>query len=217
MWIPSLYLDDTTSANPVSTPPATVTYTVEVSAGTLCPPSYANSTVTVLPPPYVQTSSDTTILAGSAAQITSTSNGYSFLWTPSLGLSCTNCANPLASPMKTTRYVITTIDTNGCVNSDTVLIKVDDLLTLYVPSAFTPYQYKNNSVFYAYGVGIYQFEFFIFDRWGSLIFKTNDPAEGWDGTYKGQMVQQDVYVFLAKAVSITGKTISRTGPVTVVR
>jgi gliding motility-associated-like protein len=120
--------------------------------------------------------------------------------------------------LKTTTYIVTTTDANGCVNRDTVTIHVDDILTLYVPSAFTPFNYNvKNNIFYAYGTGIWQFEFYIFDRWGALVFETNDPLIGWDGTYKGQMAVQDTYVWIAKASSITGKSISKTGAVTVVR
>ena len=42
----------------------------------------------------------------------------------------------------------------------------------------------------------------IFNRWGDVIFHTNDPSLGWDGTYKNQLVQMDVYVYL---IRIKGK------------
>ena len=42
---------------------------------------------------------------------------------------------------------------------------------------------------------VYDYEFFVFDRWGELIFQTTNTDEGWDGTYKGEKCQQDVYVY----------------------
>ena len=133
-------------------------------------------------------------------------------------LSCATCTNPVASPVQTTTYIVTTTDFFGCRSRDTLVVEVDDILTLYVPSAFSPNNVDlNNDIFYAYGVGINQFEFYIFDRWGTMIFESKDPAVGWDGSFKGQMVQQDVYVYLAKATSITGKSLTKTGSVTVAK
>jgi gliding motility-associated-like protein len=160
---------------------------------------------------------DTLILAGVSVQLTSTGNGTR-TWSPDTWLGCIYCSDPIVSPWLTTIYIVTTVDSNGCRNSDTVIVYVDDILTLYVPNAFTPFNIATtNSIFYAHGVGIWEFEFYIFDRWGTIIFQTNDPYIGWDGTYKGKMVQSDVYGYIAKARSITGKSITKTGPVTVVR
>ena len=46
-----------------------------------------------------------------------------------------------------------------------------------------------------YGVGLYEFELLIYNRWGQLIYKTNDQSEGWDGTVNGKPCQIDVYVY----------------------
>ncbi len=217
-WTPSIYLSNPNIANPISVSPNSITYTVTVTSGPTCPPATAAATVTVHPAPMVVASADTSIIAGYSAQLTSVGTGLTYNWSPSTWLSCSACPNPLATPLRNTLYVVTTMDAYGCVSTDTVLIKVEDILTLYVPTAFTPYNYdEHNNIFFAYGVGIWQFEFYIFDRWGTKIFESTDPYVGWDGTYKGQMVQQDVYVWLAKAVSITGKSITKTGPVTVVK
>jgi gliding motility-associated-like protein len=59
----------------------------------------------------------------------------------------------------------------------------------------------------------------IFNRWGELIYETENPAAGWDGTYKGVLVQQDVYDWKAKYKThcTNEKTIQKSGHVTVVR
>jgi gliding motility-associated-like protein len=215
-WLADSTLSQLNVADPIASPGATTTYTFIVS-NSGCPPDTGTVTVTVHPLPFVTASPDTTILAGTSVQLTSIYNGTPY-WSPGSWLDCIYCPDPLATPWLTTMYIITTVDSNGCRNTDTVLINVDDILTLYIPSAFTPIAYSTtNNIFYAYGMGIWEFEFYIFDRWGTLIFQTNDPAIGWDGTYKGQLVQSDVYGYLAKARSITGKSITRTGAVTGVR
>ncbi len=52
------------------------------------------------------------------------SGGDSYSWTPSAGLSCTNCASPLVSPQSTTNYLVTTVNANGCIAKDSVTVKV---------------------------------------------------------------------------------------------
>jgi gliding motility-associated-like protein len=215
-WFPDPTLNPLNVPNPIASPTVTTTYSFTVTNGN-CPPDTASVTVTVHSIPLVTACPDTTILAGVSVQLTSSGNGTR-TWSPDTWLTPVSGSDPIATPWLTTTYIVTTVDSNGCRNADTVTIYVDDILTLYVPTAFTPFTYSNNnSVFYAYGVGVWEFEFYIFDRWGTLMFKTNDIYTGWDGTYNGKMVQSDVYVWLAKARSITGKSITKTGPVTVVR
>ena len=57
----------------------------------------------------------------------------------------------------------------------------------------------------------------IFDRWGEMIASWNDLNGHWDGTYKGRIVQQDVYVWVIDATDIYDKKTKRTGTVTVVK
>ena len=65
-----------------------------------------------------------------------------------------------------------------------------------MPSAFTPNDDNLNDVFKVVGkVDSKDFVLEIFNKWGERIFVSNDPSYGWDGTYKGRMVQDDVYVY----------------------
>jgi len=211
--------------NPSVCPPGTTTYTVTVSNGGNCPPVSDTGTVTVhpVPPIFVGTipplvGTDTTILAGDTLVLTASGGGISYNWWPETGLNCTTCPQINATPLITTLYYVSATDQYGCRSTDSILVRVDDVLTLYIPSAFTPDDLNsNNTTFYAYGIGIHTFEFYVFDRWGNKVFESTSPYVGWDGTYKGQKVQQDVYVYLAKAKSITGKSITKTGAVTVVK
>jgi len=43
------------------------------------------------------------------------------------------------------------------------------------------------------GNNIVELEMFVFDRWGTLLFHTDDPTQGWDGTYQGEIVKEEVY------------------------
>ena len=67
--------------------------------------------------------------------------------------------------------------------------------TLYIPNTFTPDGDNTNDLFGAYGTEIEEFSMEIYDRWGELIFVSNALEYRWDGYYKGDLCQQDVYVF----------------------
>jgi gliding motility-associated-like protein len=100
-----------------------------------------------------------------------------------------------------------------------VLNVIEDF-TMYIPNAFTPNDDGINDVFQPKGMGWKpnQYEFLIYDRWGNLIFKTNDYTKGWDGTYKGAHAPTDVYVYKIKAVSSAyGSRKEFAGHVTLIR
>jgi gliding motility-associated-like protein len=85
---------------------------------------------------------------------------------------------------------------------------------VYAPTAFSPNGDGKNDVFYVYGPvdEIVQFQLNIYDRWGTLVFKTNDLQEGWDGTFDGNLAPTGAYVWVAdfttrpSAVVVEGET-----------
>ena len=85
----------------------------------------------------------------------------------------------------------------GCTAVTCRIVEINDVFLVYVPNAFTPGNEDNiNDVFLPVvnGVDFQEFEFFIFNRWGELIFESYRIEEGWDGTYKGKIAKQDAYV-----------------------
>lgn len=88
------------------------------------------------------------------------------------------------------------VTNNDCRDTAELEVKITAVLNVYVPSAFTPDGDGVNDFFFVEGFAIdfNNFEFLIFDRWGTLMYRTieNKP---WDGTYKGELVPQDVYVY----------------------
>ena len=89
------------------------------------------------------------------------------------------------------RVTLHVTDENGCSaeRSDIVVIKNPEL-QIFVPTSFTPNQDGLNDLFKPTGLNVTddQYLFMIYDRWGHLVFQTTNPEEGWDGSYKGQMV-----------------------------
>lgn len=97
-------------------------------------------------------------------------------------------------------YPVKLIVTNsfGCVDSIVRLLKIEDDYVIYIPNVFSPHKSGNNDVFKVQGIGFLadSFEMAIYDRWGTLIFKTNDINKGWDGTVKGTILApSDTYVY----------------------
>jgi gliding motility-associated-like protein len=83
----------------------------------------------------------------------------------------------------------------GCLDTISYEVKVDPVFTFYVPSSFTPDNNGINDEFFGLGEGYTFYSMFIYDRWGELIFESNDDQYHWDGTYKGEQVQQGTYVY----------------------
>lgn len=102
-------------------------------------------------------------------------------------------------------YPVTLIETNvyGCTDTITKNVTVLEDFTLYIPNAFTPNGDGLNDVFLPKGMGFKaeSYEMLVYDRWGNVIFKSNDVNKGWDGTFKGTSVQSDVYVYKIKCIS----------------
>lgn len=97
-----------------------------------------------------------------------------------------------------------------CRESDTVVINKGGSPTMYFPNAFTPNKDGLNEIFSGEGDEVEYFHMEIFNRWGELIFETDDYANTWDGTYKGNPVQSDLYVWIADYMtSCTNKLLKR--------
>lgn len=88
-------------------------------------------------------------------------------------------------------------NTNGCIDRYCTIVTVDDELIVLVPNTFTPDGDEFNQTFKAYvrGVDVYDFSFYIYNRWGEMIWESHDASIGWDGTYHGKLVQEGVYTW----------------------
>jgi len=76
------------------------------------------------------------------------------------------------------------------------LVVINEELIYYIPNAFTPDGDEYNNVFqpiFTSGFDPYDFNMLIFNRWGEVIFETNDAKVGWDGTYLGKYVKEGMY------------------------
>ena len=93
--------------------------------------------------------------------------------------------------------------TNECGSTvDQVYLEFQDCGNVYIPNAFTPNGDGRNEIFAAKSDQEFsEFGFWVYDRWGALLFKTNQPNVGWDGTVNGEYMQTGTYVWRVSYVS----------------
>lgn len=211
LWQPTG--ETTSNIHPMVYEPTT--FSVEITDAIGCTSSSLTVFVDVLPKPTVEIGANIETAWGTQVQLNPTTNGISYSWSPSEGLSCLTCLNPTVKADETSTYILTVLGVNGCYNSDTITIYYDG--SIYVPNSFTPDGNGENDIFYAYGKDIVKLEFNIFDRWGERIFFTDDITKGWDGTYKGKTLPNGVYIWKIWYQDVLGISGNLIGKVTLVK
>ena len=219
------FLPDTGILNIAPTliqPTETTTYTV-IGDIPLCESDTATFTITVNPIPDIGLLPQMTVFKNTVTPlpIDYPNSQYMHTWTPSTLLSCPDCFDPFFVADSTFNEMTVYVDllTNeGCSFTDSIVVTLgencgNDLVKL--PTAFTPNDDGNNDVFRVRGVGIADIEIFrVYNRWGEQLFETSQLNEGWDGTHKGEKVEQGVYMYYVQAICpLTGEVLTFKGDV----
>lgn len=194
-------------------------YTVTVTDANGCSATHLFEVDVIGSLAVTATPTSTTIEQGDTIQLTATGTGaVTYTWTPTTGLSCTNCPNPFAAPAATTTYEVTATDATGCSGTATLIIFVNPVCTkeIFVPTIFSPNGDGSNDQQCVLGNCIVDLDFSIYDRWGERVFHTDDQSKCWDGTHKGKRVNTGVFVYKMRAVMLNGTEIERSGNITVV-
>ena len=219
LWSPATGLSSTTTATTVATPGASATYrlTASVDYGT-CVLSVADDVRISMQPPIVAFAGNDTVAVSGVPHQLRASGGVNYLWSPASVLNNSTIAKPLATLRQDTRFTVMVTDIAGCKASATVLVKVYNGITYYLPNAFSPNGDGLNEVFRPIPAGIVSTEYFrIFSRYGQLIFETSQPLKGWDGTFKGIRQPVGNYVWSIKGMGNNGKVVEMKGNVVLVR
>jgi gliding motility-associated-like protein len=88
---------------------------------------------------------------------------------------------------------------------------------LDVPNAFTPGRFGQNSIITVKGFGIVSMTWKIYNRYGQIVFQSNSPSQGWDGTFNGTAEPVGVYAYTLEATFDNGTKTTRTGDITLIR
>lgn len=113
---------------------------------------------------------------------------------------------------------LTVTDNNGCENVYCDTLEITFVGIVDVPNAFSPNGDGNNDILYVRGYGVQELEFRVYNRWGELVFESSSLEQGWDGRYKGEEQEMEVYTYTLKALFENGlETNLRKGNVTLIR
>ncbi|OFX84238.1 MAG: hypothetical protein A2W99_00490 [Bacteroidetes bacterium GWF2_33_16] len=128
--------------------------------------------------------------------------------------------------------LVVTTDSSNCVDSMIIApaVTVIGEGQIVFPNAFTPnleseiscrvdggYDRYSNDIFHPVSKGVIQYELLIYNRWGELIFKSDDLGCGWNGYIDGTLAKQDVYVWKSQGKFSNGRAFEMAGDVTLIR
>ena len=159
----------------------------------------AQPILNILPPDTILSHGDTIQLVSTFGP-SSLGAPLSYLWTDTNStLSCLTCPNPLmhSTDSINTYWLQIFYNNNFCADSTLRTIRVEQLDSFGVGDAFSPNGDGINDTYFVPVTnlsGVKSFHMDIFDRWGSLVYTSNDATQGWDGTYKGTPQPEGVYV-----------------------
>lgn len=158
--------------------------------------------------------------AGKPVGLVARSIGDLYQWRPTTGLNSPFIRIPILNPKTEQLYTVAITNRAGCVTTDSILVRIFDEQDVFVAGAFTPNRDGKNDRIYPILVGVDVFNYLkIFNRWGNLVYQSNaiDPAQGWDGTFKGIDQPADTYTWVIDAVGQNGKPIRKSGSLVLIR
>jgi gliding motility-associated-like protein len=176
--------------------------------------------VSTAPAAGVTLTASDTILGLNETAVLEIIGGDTYNWSPNTGLSCVDCFSVIASPSSSTTYTVTGIDTSGCPYLRIINVLVDIVCNeLFVPNIFSPNGIGNaeNEKLCVYSNCVKSMNLGIYNRWGELIFATDDQAACWDGTYKGEPLMTGVYSYRLFVVQFDGEKIEKSGNISLTR
>jgi gliding motility-associated-like protein len=143
-------------------------------------------------------------------------NEVSASWSPSVYLFCDTCFNTVGNPTDSISYVVVYTHESGCFGSDTVVVLVKRPCgEVFIPTVFSPNNDGLNDGWCVLGGCIELFHLTVYNQWGELVFISSNRGDCWDGTYKGELVQRDTYVYHLNYTLVGGQQVSESGSVIV--
>lgn len=147
------------------------------------------------PVPNILSSMDPT-----TQMVNSSTNATGYQWTFGDGSAPSNANNPIHTfPIdEPGSYVIQLIALSECPDTAWATVIVEEEVIFYVPNTFTPDNDEFNQTFkpvFTAGFDPFDFNMLIFNRWGEVVFESNNAEIGWDGTYHGLLVPDGTYTW----------------------
>lgn len=144
--------------------------------------------------------------------------GATYSWSPATGLSCTDCPNPIAAPFLNTTYTVTVTSPNGCSQTAQATVNVDlPCAAAFMPTIFSPNGDGLNDELCLMGSCVLTMTYSIYNRWGELVFTSQDQLECWDGTFRGKPAPAGVYAYKLQVNLNDGTLQEESGNITLAR
>lgn len=228
-WYPALYVDQPNSAQ-VNIRPAkdtSINYMLIGKDNFNCFADTARVKVKAFPIPKMEIDqNEITVNAGATVKLKTVNSGdvTKWKWTPNRFIDNANLAEPTMIARESITYTCVASNEGNCVTRDEVkVVVVCNNGNIFVPNTFSPNGDGNNDIFYPRGKGVYTIKSLrIFNRWGEMVFEksnfqANDMSAGWDGTYKGQKLASDAYVYSLEIMCDNSTTVPSKGSITLIR
>ena len=130
------------------------------------------------------------------------------------GSSISKDTNLLFNDSLTLHVRLRIVDKYGCSNTKEAYIFIGNSLNIFIPNVFTPNGDGHNDGFGPIGLEYaHEYILIVYNRWGEIVFKSNDPNEQWDGTYQGKMCPNGVYIYRLELRDFYGRYNSVDGSV----
>ncbi len=218
-WTPAAGVTNPNALSTTASATVSTSYSLNVLDANGCVGSTVQNVYIQQAPKNIQW--DTAVVIGQIIPVNGNAGlNLSYTWTPGADLSCTNCAFPTSTSTNNVTYTVSIRDALGCFTStNTYKIIVEPKSTVDVPTAFTPNGDGINDIIYVDGWGIKKLKFFrIFNRWGQLLFESNDIKIGWDGTFNGVPQNMETYVYQVSCETYIDKdAVLKTGSFKLIR
>lgn len=214
-WYPPYGLNATNLASVVSSATSNVVYSVKVTRDGYCSDS-ASTSLVVNDLPTINAGRDTTYNIDEQIFITAKGTG-NITWVVGDYILCKDCPQTQIQPKRDACYTAESINEFGCKASDQVCIAITTNYGIFIPNSFTPNGDELNDVFKIYGNSLLSIKMEIYDRWGKLLFTSNDVEQSWDGTFKNVPCELGVYNYKITYKGVDGKVNEKTGSITLVR
>jgi gliding motility-associated-like protein len=215
LWKPPISLSNPTISSPFCNAPSSMVYTVYGNNAGICQAEKIIN-LTVHPKPKVNAGLDTTYNLNEILMLYGSGQG-TLSWKYDPDILCLPCPTTQVLSNNSKCYILEAINEFGCTNSDEVCITITKDYQLWIPNSFSPNGDGVNDVFFVKGNGLIEIDLMIFDRWGKLIFRTQEFNDAWDGKYNGEICKQDVYTYKLKVKVLDGTWVTKTGHITLLR
>ncbi|MFH2143891.1 MAG: PKD domain-containing protein [Bacteroidota bacterium] len=179
--------------------------------------------ITIYPVPFASytINTDFYLTETSISFVDASTGGSSWNWNFGDNLGTSTNQSPTYAYMYPGNYIVSDIVRNeyGCTDTaiQTISIIKNEIYGPVLPTGFTPNNDGENDTLFVRGGPFKELLFRVYNEWGQVIFETEDPDIGWDGTRKGVQQPMGVYVYTVKATTIADKQYSISGEITLIR